>query len=64
MTPEDREKHLFIEADKKKFQVEKAKRDAIRAEQLRLQKADRQEKSTEEVVASVGNKLNFGANLV
>lgn len=34
------------------------------AEQKRLQQADRQEKATEEVKASVGNKLNFGANLV
>lgn len=34
------------------------------AEQKRLQQADRQEKSTEEVKASVANKLSFGANLV
>ena len=33
------------------------------AEQKRLQIADRQEKSTEEVKASVQNRLNFGANL-
>jgi len=29
-----------------------------------MQQADRQEKATEEVVASKANKLNFGANLV
>lgn len=64
MTPEERGKHQLLEQSKRKFLAEKAKRDEIRAEQLRLQKADRQEKSTEESKASVANKLSFGANLV
>ena len=41
----------------------KAKQDAIKSEQQRLQKADRAEKATEEVKASKANDLKFGADL-
>ena len=64
MTPEERQKHELLQQQRAAYAAQKAAEKARRDEQLRLQKADRQEKSTEEVVDSKANKLNFGANTV
>ena len=64
MTPEERTKHELIARQRREYAEQARAEKARKAEQLRLQQADRKEKATEPVVASQANQLSFGANLV
>ena len=62
MSKEERDKYMLLKQQKAEYMAMKAKQDAIKQEQQRLQKADRAEKATEEVKASKANELKFGAD--
>lgn len=63
MPAEEREKYMLLKQQQAEYKAMQAKKQAIKDEAARLQKADRQEKATEEVKASIGNQLKFGADL-
>ena len=64
MTPEEFDKHLLLQEQKKEMIEEHKKKQKIKAELQEGMKHDRAEKSQEEVKASKGNQLNFGASVV
>mmetsp|Transcript_17930 Transcript_17930/g.15837 ORF Transcript_17930/g.15837 Transcript_17930/m.15837 type:complete len:191 (-) Transcript_17930:193-765(-) len=64
MTPEELNKYELLKAQKKKMIEEHKKRQSAKSELERGMKLDRKEKAQEEVKASKGNNLNFGANVV
>ena len=64
MTPEELEKFILLQDQKKQMIEEQRKKNKIKSELESGMKLDRVEKSKEEVKASKGNSLVFGANVV
>ena len=64
MTKEEKVKWEALQESKRIYLEEARKKKEIIEHQKQLQKYDRMEKAEEEVKDSIGNKLNFGANMV
>lgn len=64
MTPEELQKFELLKEQKRKYMEEERSKKKLMSEFEDRMKLDRAEKSQEEVKASKGNQLNFGANVV